>query len=68
MIRLLAVLFLVGCVQMPNDYRLSESKQYSMWADIQRAVIVCIDGGGYAQLHRGRDGGDAEVKVWCFNE
>ena len=58
------ILLMAGCAEMPSDYRLADVERFKMWSDIQRATVVCIDGGGYAQIKR--DEGDSEVAVWCF--
>ncbi len=55
---------LLACVQMPNDYRLADTKRFTTWKEIQKEVVVCMDSGGYAQLHRV---GNEPVQVWCFN-
>lgn len=64
--RLLILLLLVGCAEMPSDYRLADVKRFSMWEDLRREIVNCIDGGGYAQIKR--DYGDSEVQVWCFEK
>ena len=50
---------------MPSDYEVTDVRGYTLWSDIQRAVVVCMDSGGYAQLHRK---GFEPVHVWCFKE